>query len=173
MYADRDWGASGRILTVVGFAVLMATLTVVNIGDSGVLQDLMLGDVLTVTSSAAFVLLVGGLALRDRRWSEWGFLLASLTYALRASFIPAHRRTVSDGGVAESGCRDRRLRTVPVGSVGGPVPHFAGWLMDPAIAQALAALLSAISTAILMAAAYYWGPNARRKRRNDKEDNDE
>lgn len=37
MYADRDWGASGRILTVVGFAVLMATLTVVNIGDSGVL----------------------------------------------------------------------------------------------------------------------------------------
>ena len=37
MYADRDWGASGRILTVVGFAVLMATLTVVHIGDSGVL----------------------------------------------------------------------------------------------------------------------------------------
>lgn len=64
MDPDRDWGASGRILTVVGFALLMATLTVVNIGDSGVLQDLMLGDVLTVTSSAAFVLLVGGLALR-------------------------------------------------------------------------------------------------------------
>ena len=42
MYADRDWGASGRVLTVVGFAVLMATLTVVNIGDSGVLQDLLL-----------------------------------------------------------------------------------------------------------------------------------
>ena len=37
MYADRDWRASGRILTVVGFAVLMATLTVVNISDSGVL----------------------------------------------------------------------------------------------------------------------------------------
>lgn len=55
MYADRDRGASGRILTVVGFAVLMATLTVVNIGDSGVLADLALGDVLTVTSSAAFV----------------------------------------------------------------------------------------------------------------------
>ena len=36
-HSDRDWGASGRVLTVAGFAVLMATLTVVNIGDSGVL----------------------------------------------------------------------------------------------------------------------------------------
>lgn len=36
MYADRDWGASGRILTVVGFAVLMVTLTVVNISDAEV-----------------------------------------------------------------------------------------------------------------------------------------
>lgn len=64
MYADRDWGASGRVLAIAGFAVLMATLTVVNIGDSGVLADLALGDVLTVTSSAAFVLMVWGLALR-------------------------------------------------------------------------------------------------------------
>lgn len=64
MYADRDWDVTGRVLTVAGFAVLMATLTVVNISDSGVLHDLALGDVLTVTSSSAFVLLVGGLALR-------------------------------------------------------------------------------------------------------------
>ena len=27
MYADRDWGASGRVLAIAGFAVLMATLT--------------------------------------------------------------------------------------------------------------------------------------------------
>lgn len=35
-HSDRDWGASGRILTVAGFAVLMATLTVVNISDAEV-----------------------------------------------------------------------------------------------------------------------------------------
>lgn len=64
MYADSDWDVTGRVLAIAGFAVLMATLTVVNIGDSGVLQDLMLGDVLTVTWSSAFVLMVGGLALR-------------------------------------------------------------------------------------------------------------
>ena len=45
-HSDRDWGASGRVLTVAGFAMLMATLTV------------------TVTSSSAFVLMVGVLALR-------------------------------------------------------------------------------------------------------------
>lgn len=36
-HSDRDWGASGRVLTVVGFAVLMATLVIVNIQDAGVL----------------------------------------------------------------------------------------------------------------------------------------
>lgn len=36
MYADRDWGANGRILTVAWFALLMATLTVVNISDAEV-----------------------------------------------------------------------------------------------------------------------------------------
>ncbi len=85
--SDRNWGRSGRVLAVTGFALLMATLTVVNVQDAGVLADLMLGDVITVVSSAAFVLLAGGLALRDRRWAEFGFLLASLTYMLRASFI--------------------------------------------------------------------------------------
>jgi len=55
------WRVVGRVLTVVGYALLMATLTVVNVRDAGVLDDLMLGDVITVVSSAAFVLLAGGL----------------------------------------------------------------------------------------------------------------
>ncbi|HPE27629.1 MAG TPA: hypothetical protein PLM10_02065 [Saccharofermentans sp.] len=33
--------------------------------------------------------------------------------------------------------------------------------MDPAIAQALATLIGALTTAILMASAYYWGPRQR------------
>lgn len=42
------------LLTILAVVVVVCLL----------LQDLALGDVLTVTSSAAFVLLVGGLALR-------------------------------------------------------------------------------------------------------------
>lgn len=44
--------------------------------------------------------------------------------------------------------------------------------MDAVVSQALATLISAIATAILMAAAYYWGPNQRAKR-NGKNNNDE
>lgn len=44
--------------------------------------------------------------------------------------------------------------------------------MDAQLSQALATLISAIATAILMAAAYYWGPNQRARRRNGKGDAD-
>lgn len=43
--------------------------------------------------------------------------------------------------------------------------------MDPIIAQALASLIGAFTTAVLLAAGYYWGPNrrevARKKRRRE------
>ena len=41
--------------------------------------------------------------------------------------------------------------------------------MDPAIAQALATLIGAFASAVLMAASYYWGPR-RRDRDEDEED---
>lgn len=41
--------------------------------------------------------------------------------------------------------------------------------MDPVIAQALASLIGAITTAILMAAAYYWGPKGRARRSDDED----
>lgn len=41
--------------------------------------------------------------------------------------------------------------------------------MDPAIAQALATLIGAIASAVLMAASFYWGPHRRRKEREDEE----
>ena len=40
--------------------------------------------------------------------------------------------------------------------------------MDPLISAALASLIGAITTSILMAATYYWGPN-RRDRKEQKE----
>ena len=43
--------------------------------------------------------------------------------------------------------------------------------MDPVLAQAVATLISAFATAILLAAAFYWGPN-RRQGRRDKRDDD-
>ena len=36
--------------------------------------------------------------------------------------------------------------------------------MEPAIAQALATLIGALTTAVLMASAYYWGPRQRDRR---------
>ena len=40
--------------------------------------------------------------------------------------------------------------------------------MDPLISAALASLIGAITTSILMASAYYWGPN-RRENKKEKE----
>ena len=40
--------------------------------------------------------------------------------------------------------------------------------MNPVLAQAIATLLGALSTAILMAAAYYFGPNRTTNRKGTK-----
>ena len=46
--------------------------------------------------------------------------------------------------------------------------------MDPAISQALASLIGAFTTAVLLAAAYYWGPTRRETRElNFKKDSSE
>jgi len=37
--------------------------------------------------------------------------------------------------------------------------------MDPLISAALASLIGAMTTSILMASAYYWGPNRRETKR--------
>lgn len=41
--------------------------------------------------------------------------------------------------------------------------------MDPVLAQALATLIGAVATAILMAASYYWGPRQRSIRQTRRE----
>lgn len=43
--------------------------------------------------------------------------------------------------------------------------------MDEQVAGALSTLITALATAVLMAATYYWGPRGRR--RKDKEQEDE
>ena len=44
--------------------------------------------------------------------------------------------------------------------------------MDPVISQALASLIGAFTSAVLLAAAYYWGPNRRDARElRDREEN--
>ncbi len=45
--------------------------------------------------------------------------------------------------------------------------------MEPILAQALSTLLGAISTAVLLASAYYWGPSARQGRRDEREHREE
>lgn len=51
--------------------------------------------------------------------------------------------------------------------------------MDPAISQALATFIGACTSAVLLAAAYYWGPNRRdakdktRRKRNMELENEE
>jgi hypothetical protein len=41
--------------------------------------------------------------------------------------------------------------------------------MEPVLAQALSTLIGAITTAILMASAYYWGPRQRQVREDERE----
>ena len=83
----RDDRRAGHIIIAVGFVILMATLTVVNIEDAGVLDDLVLGDVVTVFSASALALLTVGLFTRRSPATQVGFLCAMVTYALRSSFI--------------------------------------------------------------------------------------
>lgn len=45
--------------------------------------------------------------------------------------------------------------------------------MDPAIAQALATLIGALTTAVLMASAYYWGPRQRDRREDARRHEDQ
>ena len=45
--------------------------------------------------------------------------------------------------------------------------------MDPAIAQALATLIGAITTAVLTASAYYWGPRQRDRRADMRRSRDQ
>ncbi len=45
--------------------------------------------------------------------------------------------------------------------------------MEPAIAQALATLIGALTTAVLMASAYYWGPRQRDRREDARRHEDQ
>lgn len=45
--------------------------------------------------------------------------------------------------------------------------------MEPVLAQALSTLIGAITTAILMASAYYWGPRQRQVREDEREHRDD
>ena len=44
--------------------------------------------------------------------------------------------------------------------------------MDPVLSQALATLVGAMATAVLMAASYYWGPRQREGRRQRDEESE-
>ena len=44
--------------------------------------------------------------------------------------------------------------------------------MDPVLSQALATLVGALATAVLMAASYYWGPGRRRDRQDRRDEED-
>lgn len=47
--------------------------------------------------------------------------------------------------------------------------------MDPVISQAVATLIGAVATAILLAASFYWGPRSSRSRKRSRnpEESDE
>ena len=45
--------------------------------------------------------------------------------------------------------------------------------MDPAISQAIATFIGAMTTALLLFASYMWGPNSRRQRKKKKDDTPE
>lgn len=57
-----------------------------------------------------------------------------------------------------------------MGLMGRKAHPSIGVVMDPVLAQALATLISAMATAVLLAASYYWGPRQRDKRRQEEED---
>jgi hypothetical protein len=42
--------------------------------------------------------------------------------------------------------------------------------MDPAISQAIATFIGALTTAVLLYATYMWGPNSRRKKDDDTDE---
>lgn len=45
--------------------------------------------------------------------------------------------------------------------------------MDPVLSQALASLIGAFTTAVLLAAAYYWGPTRRETKEDRSKSNDQ
>lgn len=73
--------------TPLGMLVLMATLTVFNIVDRGVLGDAWLGDILALISFTSLVALGAGWIFKSPRMSEIGLLFAFIAYALRMFFV--------------------------------------------------------------------------------------
>ena len=81
-----DGRRAGLTAIAVGAAILMCTLTVVNIENAGLLDDLWLGDVITAVAASSLLLIVAGLTV-TRQVLQWGFLAACVTYLLRCSFV--------------------------------------------------------------------------------------
>ena len=71
----------------LGIGILMATLTVYNAANVGVLGAHVLGDVVMVGSSAALVCLVAGWVTQHQILVAVGLLAAAAAYLLRALFI--------------------------------------------------------------------------------------
>jgi hypothetical protein len=86
---DLDYLVLGRPLKPValGMAVLMLTLTVVNLLNLGDLGATSFGDLVSIMSGASFITLMGGWIGKSQQAAEAGLLLACITYVLRSSFL--------------------------------------------------------------------------------------
>lgn len=85
----REWRVWGRPVhpVALGIGILMATLTVYNAANVGVLGAHVLGDVVMVGSSAALVCLVAGWVTQHQILVAVGLLAAAAAYLLRTLFI--------------------------------------------------------------------------------------
>lgn len=71
----------------LGMTILMVTLVVINVANSGVLEATPLGDVVAVLAATSAALLVAGWWSRVHAFTELGLLAAGAVYAARAVFI--------------------------------------------------------------------------------------
>jgi len=79
------WGRPIKPVAL-GLSLLMLTLAVVNITDTGVFEDMLLGDVVAVLAVGSFTALMVGWFARYQIAAEIGLFSASIVYLIRASF---------------------------------------------------------------------------------------
>ena len=110
------WGRPIKPVAL-GLSLLMLTLAVVNITDTGVFEDMLLGDVVAVLAVGSFTALMVGWFARYQIAAEIGLFSASVVYLIRGSFAVFTGDSVGNR-VSVPGCRGRCGRELFVGEMG-------------------------------------------------------
>ena len=87
----------------LGSCVLMATLTIYNLVDAGVFEDLWLGDIVAILAGTSLIAMLGGWFGKSQGMAEIGLLMGFIVYVARGSFALFHEGITSEAVCLSAG----------------------------------------------------------------------